>query len=70
MLDSCKMVDKQSEAFHTFLWHFFQVLNTILLHIVHLKCQIAFVKFTSCDNQALVGCIPIAAEAVHLNLKS
>ena len=23
MLDSCKMVQKQSEAFHTFLWHFF-----------------------------------------------
>ena len=23
MLDSCKMVEKQSEAFHTFLWHFF-----------------------------------------------
>ena len=22
MLDSCKMVEKQSEAFHTFLWHF------------------------------------------------
>ena len=21
-LDSCKMVEKQSEAFHTFLWHF------------------------------------------------
>ena len=38
-----------------------------------LKCshvQIAFLKFTSCDNQALVGCIPIAAIAVHLNLKS
>ena len=32
--------------------------------------QIAFLKFTSCDNQALVGCIPIAAVAVHLNLKS
>ena len=31
--------------------------------------QIAFLKFTSCDNQALVGCIPIAAVAVHLNLK-
>ena len=30
----------------------------------------AFLKFTSCDNQALVGCIPIAAVAVHLNLKS
>ena len=27
-------------------------------------------KLTSCDNQALVGCIPIAAVAVHLNLKS
>ena len=24
MLDSCKMLQKQSEAFHTFLWHFFQ----------------------------------------------
>ena len=24
-LDSCKMLQKQSEAFHTFLWHFFQV---------------------------------------------
>ena len=24
-LDSCKMVKKQSEAFHMFLWHFFQV---------------------------------------------
>ena len=23
MLDSCKMVEKQSEAFYTFLWHFF-----------------------------------------------
>ena len=54
MLDSCKMVKKQSEAFHTFLWHFFQVMNRILLHIVLLKCphtQIAFLKFTSCDNQ-------------------
>ena len=52
---------------------FLQVLNRILLHIVLLKCphvQIAFLKFTSCDNQALVGCIPIAAVAVHLKLKS
>ena len=31
---------------------------------------LAFLKFTSCDNQALVGCIPIAAVAVHLNVKS
>ena len=32
--------------------------------------QIAFLKFTSCDNQAFVGCIPIPAVAVHLKLKS
>ena len=25
ILDSCKIFEKQSEAFHTFLWHFFQV---------------------------------------------
>ena len=34
-----------------------------------LKCpdvQIAFLKFTRWDNQALVGCIPIPAVAVHL----
>ena len=52
---------------------FFSKFKTILLHIVLLKCphvQIAFLKFTSCDYQALVGCIPIAAVAVHLNLKS
>ena len=49
---------------------FFQVWNTILLHIELLKCQIVFLKFTSCDNQALVGCIPIAAVAVPLKLKS
>ena len=34
------------------------------------KFQIAFLKFTNSDNQALVGCIPIAALAVHLKLKS
>ena len=27
MLDSCKMVEKQSEAFHKFLWHVFQSLK-------------------------------------------
>ena len=48
---------------------FFPSLNRILVHIVLLKCphvQIAFLKFTSCDDQALVACIPIAAVAVHL----
>ena len=63
----------KSSLKHSFLWPFFQILNRILLHIVLLKCphiQIAFLKFTSFDNQALVGCIPIAAVAVDLNLKS
>ena len=32
--------------------------------------QIAFLKFTSCDSQALVECIPIPAVAVDLKLKS
>ena len=27
MLDSCKMLEKQSEAFHAFLWHFLQGLK-------------------------------------------
>ena len=47
--------------------------KTILLHIVLLKCphvQIALLKFTGCDSQALVGCILFPAVAVHLNLKS
>ena len=52
---------------------FFPSLKIILLHIALLKCphvQIAFLKFTSSDNQDLVGCIPIPSVAVHLNLKS
>ena len=32
--------------------------------------QIAFLKFSTCDNQALVGCILIPAVAVHLDVKS
>ena len=42
------------------------------MHIVLLKCphvQIAFLKFTSCDNQALIGYILIATVAVHLKLE-
>ena len=49
---------------------FFPSLKQNLLHIVLPHVHIAFLKFTSYDNQALVGRIPIAAVAVHLNLKS
>ena len=35
-----------------------------------LTSRLHFLKFTSCGNQALVGCIPIDALAAHLNLKS
>ena len=72
MLDSYKMVEKQSEAFPKFLWPVFQVLNRIWLHIVLQMClriQITFLKFASCDNQALIV-FPIAAVAVHLKLKA
>ena len=31
MLDSCKMVQKQSEVFHTILWHFFPILKQCFL---------------------------------------
>ena len=34
------------------------------------KVSDSILKFTSCDNQDLVGYIPIAAVAVHLKLKS
>ena len=52
---------------------FFPSLKQNFMDIFPLMCphvQIAFLKFTSCDNQALVGCIPIAAVAVYLKLKS
>ena len=49
---------------------FFQVLNRISLHIILPHVHIAFLKLSSCDNQALVECFPIAAVAVDLNLES
>ena len=65
------MVEKQSEAFHTFSVAFFSKFKTEFYCISFLlKCQIAFFNFTSSDDQALVGYIPIPAVAVDLNLKS
>ena len=65
---------KSSLKYSVSFWGIFSKFkNRILLHIVLLKCprvQSAFLKLTSCDNQALVGGIPIAAVAFHLNLKS
>ena len=66
----CSIHARRSKSFHTFLWHFFQVWNIILLYMILLTYQISFLKSTSCDNQALVGCIPIPAVAVHWNLES
>ena len=43
------------------------------LHMILVMCphvQIAFFKFTNCDNQPLVGWIPIPAVAVPLNPES
>ena len=64
------MVKKQSEAFHTFLCYFFQVKTEFYCISFFLMSRLHFLKFTSYNNQAVVGCIPIAAVAVHLNLKS
>ena len=38
--------------------------------IAYRSSKVSVYIFESCDNQALVGCIPIAAVAVHLELKS
>ena len=38
--------------------------------IAYRSSKVSDCIFTSCDNQASVGCIPIAAVAVHLNMKS
>ena len=72
MLYSWKMVESSLKHSIRFCG-FFPSLKHNLLHIVLLKCphvQTAILKFTSCDNQALVGCIPIATVPVSLNLKS
>ena len=62
-------IDVRCSLKHSILFSgIFSKFKTILLHIVLVKCphvQIAFLKFTSCDNQALVGCTPIPAVAVH-----
>ena len=73
MLDSCKMVKKQSEAFHRFLWPFFPSLklNFIAYHSSKVSsCPDCIFAIHRYDNQALVVCIPIATVAVDLNLKS
>ena len=49
---------------------FFPSLKQNFIAYRSFKVQIAFLKFTSYDNQALVGCIRIPAVAVLLNLKS
>ena len=49
---------------------FFSKLKQNFITFRSSKVQIVFLKFTSCDNEALVGYIPIAAVAVHFNLKS
>ena len=73
MLDSCKIVKNSLKHSIPFCGMFYNFKIETLLYLVLLKCphvQIAFLKFTRCDNQGLVGCIPIAAVAVHMNLKS
>ena len=65
---SWSLVHNSRSSFHRMA--FFPSLKQNFIAYRSSKVQIAFLKFTSCDNQVLVGCIPIAAVAVHLNLKS
>ena len=54
------------------VWSFSYVSVTSLKHnsIAYRSSSRPDCICTSCDNQALVGCIPIAEVAVHLKLKS
>ena len=73
MLDPCKMIQKavwnisyvSVSFFPSLKLNFIVYRSSKVSHV-----QIAFLKFTSCDNLTLVGCIRIPAVAVHLNLKS
>ena len=49
---------------------FFLSLKQNLITYRSSKVSDYILKFISCDNQALVGCIPIPVLAVHLSLKS
>ena len=64
MLDSCKMVEKQSEAFIRFCG-IFSKFKKEFYYISFSHVQMSFFKFTSGENQALVGYIPIPAVFVH-----
>ena len=46
---------------HTFLWHHFPSLKHNFIAYHSSSRPDCILKFTSCDNQALVGCIPIRA---------
>ena len=48
--------------------HFFQVLNSILFHIVLPHVQIAFLKFTNCDNQVSNCCCSCSFEPEIINI--
>ena len=61
---------KQSEAFHRFLWHFFQVLKQNFIAYRSSKVSDYIFEIHQQWQSGLVGCIPIAAVAVHLKMKS
>ena len=69
MLDSHKMRQKQSDLLYVSV-EFFQSLKQNFIAYRSSKVSDCILKFTSCDNQALVGCIPIPVVVDHLNLKS
>ena len=72
MLDSCKILQKQSEAFHTFLWHFSKFKIEFFAYRtpkVSSRPDCIF-EIHQLWQSGLVGCISIAAVAVHLKQES
>ena len=65
LLFKCQSTQFISQFYFNHRWQPIRCYHIVLPHV-----QMSFLKFTSCDNQALLGCIPIAAVAVHLNLNS
>ena len=70
MLDSCKMVQKQSEAYISVASFFPSLKQNFIAYRSSKVLDFIFEIRQLWQSQALVGCIPIAAVGVHLNLKS
>ena len=70
MLDSCKMVEKLSEASHTFLWQFFPSLKQNFIAYRFSKVSDCIFEIHQLWQSGFSRVYSNAVVAVHLNLKS